>query len=153
MSIFTFVTFYEVFSFQPQTSRGRWLFNVPPCLTLTHSMFCSQSVLCLLYCSHEKTAIVSLHSINCSVCVTQKTCLYRTISLDSLVITGWTVQRLKTGGGKIFRIHPDQPCGLTMGNVFFSEDKEAECGNDHPSQSSSKVEERVEVQLYSCSGP
>jgi len=70
---------------------------------------------------------------------------------------GWTVRGLNTGGGEIFRICPDRlwgpPSLLYDGYLVFSKVKWPGCGIDHPPLSSVKVKERVELHLYSPSGP
>jgi hypothetical protein len=60
-------------------------------------------------------------------------------------------------GGEIFRTPPDRPCGppILLYNVYrfsFSGVKLLARGVDHPSSSSAKVKERVELHLYSPSG-
>jgi hypothetical protein len=60
--------------------------------------------------------------------------------------------------GKIFCTHPDQPWSspslLYNGyQVYFLKVKQLTCGIDHPPPSSAMVRERVELHLYSPSGP
>jgi hypothetical protein len=45
------------------------------------------------------------------------------------------------------------PASYTMGTVSFLGVKRLECGIDHPPPSSAEVKERVELYLYSPSGP
>jgi hypothetical protein len=72
--------------------------------------------------------------------------------------TGWTVRGSNPGGSEIFRSHPDRPWGppnlLYNGyRVSFPGVKRPGRGVDHPPPSSAEVKERVEVYLYSPSGP
>jgi hypothetical protein len=62
------------------------------------------------------------------------------------------------GGGEIFRTRPDRPWGLpsllySENRVSFPEVKRPARGVDHPPSSSAEVKERVELYLYSPSGP
>ena len=61
------------------------------------------------------------------------------------------------GEGEIFRIHPDRPwvapASYTTGTGSFQEAKRPRRGVDHPPPSTVNVKERVEVYLYSPSGP
>jgi len=90
----------------------------------------------------------------------------RNISLDKCktcwpeqgLATGWTVQESNPGEREIYRICPDWPCGppspLYNGHqVSFPGVKRPGHGVDHPSPSSIEVKERVELRLYSPSGP
>jgi hypothetical protein len=68
----------------------------------------------------------------------------------------WDIKR-NPGGGEIFRTSPDRPCGppslLYNGyRVSFPGVKQPGRGVDQPS-SSTRVKERVELYLYSPSGP
>jgi hypothetical protein len=72
--------------------------------------------------------------------------------------TGWTVRGSNPGGGEIFRTRPDRPWGLPSllyngYRVSFPEVKRPGRGVDHPPTSSAEVKERVELYLYSLSGP
>jgi hypothetical protein len=72
--------------------------------------------------------------------------------------TGWTVRGSNPGGGEIFRSHPDRPWGLpsllyNRYRVSFPGVKRPGRGVDHPPLSSAEVKERVELYLYSPSGP
>jgi len=71
---------------------------------------------------------------------------------------GWIVRGSNPGGGEIFCTHPDQPWALPsfLYNgywVSFPGLKQPGRGIDHPPPSSAKVKERVELYLYSPSGP
>jgi hypothetical protein len=71
---------------------------------------------------------------------------------------GWTVQGLNLGGGEIVRTRPDQtwdpPSHLYNGyRVSFPGVKQPGLGIDHPPPSSAEVKARVELYLYSLSGP
>jgi hypothetical protein len=71
---------------------------------------------------------------------------------------GWKVQGSNPCGGKIFRTHPDWPWGppslLYNGyEVSFPGVKSLGRGVDHPPPSGAEVKERVELFLYSPSGP
>jgi hypothetical protein len=71
---------------------------------------------------------------------------------------GWTVRGSNPGGGEIFRSRPDRPWGppslLYDGyRVSFPGVKRPGRGADHPPSSSARVKERVELYLYSPSGP
>jgi len=62
------------------------------------------------------------------------------------------------GGGEIFRIRPDRPWGppslLYNGyRVSFPGVKRPGRGVDHPHPSRAEVKERVELYIYSASGP
>jgi hypothetical protein len=72
--------------------------------------------------------------------------------------TGWTVRGSNPGGGEIFSTCPDRPWGppslLYNGYwVCFLGVKQLGCGVNHPPSSSARVKERVELYLYSPSGP
>jgi hypothetical protein len=72
--------------------------------------------------------------------------------------TGWTVWGSNPGGGKIFHTHPDRAWGppslLHSGyQISFSGLKWPRHGVDHPPLASAEVKERVELYLYSPSGP
>jgi hypothetical protein len=72
--------------------------------------------------------------------------------------TSWTVRGSNPGGSEIFRSRPDRPWGpsslLYNGyRVSFPGVKWPGRGIDHPPPSSSEVKERVELYLYSPSGP
>ena len=59
---------------------------------------------------------------------------------------------LNPGGGETF--HPGaHPASYTMGTGSFQGLKWLECADDHPPPSSAEVKERVELYLYSPSGP
>ena len=71
---------------------------------------------------------------------------------------GWTVRGSNPGGGEIFRTRPDRPWGpptlLYNGyRVFFPGVKRLGRGVDYPPPSSAEVKGRVELYLYSPSGP
>jgi hypothetical protein len=71
---------------------------------------------------------------------------------------GWTVRGSNPGGGEIFRSRLDRPWGppslLYNGyRVSFPGVKRPNRGVDHPPSSSAEVKERVELYLYSPSGP
>jgi hypothetical protein len=57
--------------------------------------------------------------------------------------------RIRAGGGGIFRTRPDRPWGppslLYNGYRVFPGVKQPECGVDHPHLSTAKVKERVEL--------
>ena len=68
--------------------------------------------------------------------------------------TGWTVGGSNSGGGEIFRTRPDQPWDPPNGyRVCLSGVNLPGCAADNPPQSSVEVKERVELYLYSPSGP
>ena len=72
--------------------------------------------------------------------------------------TGWTVKGSNTSAGEIFRNCPDQPWGppslLCNGHrVSFPMLQQPGRGVDHPPPSSTKVKERVELNLYSSTEP
>ena len=71
--------------------------------------------------------------------------------------TGWTVRGSNPGGVKIFRTRPDRPWGppslLYNGYREFSGGKASEAWRYHPHPSSAEVKGRVELYLYSASGP
>jgi hypothetical protein len=92
----------------------------------------------------EQTAIISVYSINWE--------------RKRLRATGWTVRGSNPGGGEIFRTRPDRPWGLPSllyneYRVSFPGIKRPGRGVDHPPSSSARVKERVELYLYSPSGP
>jgi len=71
---------------------------------------------------------------------------------------GWMEQGSNPCGGKIFHTHPDWPWGppslpYNGYRVSFPGVKRPGCGIDHPPPSSAEVKERVELYLYSPSGP
>ena len=72
--------------------------------------------------------------------------------------TGWNVRESDPSGGEIFRTRPDRPWGSPslLVNAYwlsFPGVKRPGRGVNHPSPSSAEVKERVEVLLYSPSGP
>ena len=72
--------------------------------------------------------------------------------------TGWTVRRSNPGRGEIFRTRPDRiwgpPSLLYNGYwVSFPGVKQSGRGVDHTPTSSAEVKERLELYLYSPSGP
>ena len=71
--------------------------------------------------------------------------------------TAWTVRGSNSGAGEIFRTRTDQLWGpsslLHNGHRVFPAVKRPERGVDHPPPSSAEVKERVELYLYSPSGP
>jgi hypothetical protein len=71
---------------------------------------------------------------------------------------GWTVRGSNPSCGEIFCTHPDWPWGppsllYNVYQVSFLGVKRPGCGVDHPLPSSAEVKERVELYLYSPSGP
>jgi hypothetical protein len=81
-----------------------------------------------------------------------------TFPSHSVLATGWKVWGSNPSGGDIFRTPPDRPWGppilLYSGyRVSFPGIKRPGCGLDHPPQSRAEVKERVELYLYSPSGP
>ena len=74
------------------------------------------------------------------------------------IATGWMVRGSNPGEGEIFRTRPDRTKGppnlLYNGyRVSFWGVKRPGRGFDHPLTSSTEVKERVELYLYSPSGP
>jgi hypothetical protein len=72
--------------------------------------------------------------------------------------TGWTIRGSNPGRGEIFSTRPDRPWGLPSllyngYRVCFPGVKRPGRGVDHPPSSSARVKERVELYLYSSSGP
>ena len=72
--------------------------------------------------------------------------------------TGWTVRGSNPDGGEIFRTRPFRPWDplnlLYNGyRVSYLEIKRPGLGIDYPPTSSVEVKERVEIYLYSHSGP
>ena len=70
----------------------------------------------------------------------------------------WTVWELNPGGAEISHSHPDQHWGLPNvlyngDQVSFPEEKVPGHGVEHPPPSSAKVKKRVELYIYSISGP
>jgi len=66
---------------------------------------------------------------------------------------GWTVQGLNAGAGLIFCTHPDQPRAHPTPCIMGTGSLSWRCGIDHPPPARTKVKERVELHLYSPSGP
>jgi hypothetical protein len=71
---------------------------------------------------------------------------------------GWTVRGSNLGGGEIFRTRPDRPWGppslLNNGyRLSFPGLKRPGTDVDHPPPPSAEVKERVQLYLYSSSGP
>jgi hypothetical protein len=58
--------------------------------------------------------------------------------------TDWTIRGSNSGGGEIFRTHPNRPWGppnfLYNGYRFFQGENRSERGADHPSPTSAEVE-------------
>jgi len=70
----------------------------------------------------------------------------------------WTVRWSNPGGGEIFHTRPErpweQPSLLHKGHIFFLQAvKLSGPGFEHPPTSSAKGKERVQLYLYSPSGP
>jgi len=74
----------------------------------------------------------------------------RDSSVGKRIATGWTVRGSNPGGGggEIFHTHPDRPWGRV-----FPGCKVAEAWRWSPTPSSAEVKERVELYIYSPSGP
>jgi hypothetical protein len=87
--------------------------------------------------------------------VTYATGLY--LGRDSDCATAWTVRGSNPGRGQIFRTHPDRPWGppslLYNGYRVFPGGKVDGAWHWPPTPSSAEVKERVELYLYSTSGP
>jgi hypothetical protein len=71
--------------------------------------------------------------------------------------TGWTVRGSNPGGGDVFRTRPDRPWGpsglLYNGHQVFPGGKAAGAWPWPPTTSNAKVKEKVQLHLYSPSGP
>jgi len=69
----------------------------------------------------------------------------------------WTVQGSNAGGSEIFCTCSDgpehQPTSYTMGTVTFPRVKRPGRGVDQPLLTSAEAKERVELYIYSASGP
>jgi hypothetical protein len=83
---------------------------------------------------------------------------YKSFVPFEAIATGWTVQGSNPSGGEIYRNRPDRPWGppslLYNGyRVCFPGVKRPGRGVDHPLPSSVWIKERVELYLYSPSGP
>jgi hypothetical protein len=76
---------------------------------------------------------------------------------DSSVGTGWTVRGSNPCGGERFSTRPDwpwaHPASYTIDTGSFLGVKRPGRGVDHPPPSSVEVKERVELYIYSPSGP
>jgi len=75
-----------------------------------------------------------------------------------LLATNWTVQGSNPSGGEIFRICRDRPCGppsptYTIGTGSFTGAKAAGAWRWPPTSFSSEAEGRVDLYLYSPTGP
>jgi hypothetical protein len=71
--------------------------------------------------------------------------------------TGWTVRGSNPGGDDIFSTAQTgpgaHPAIYTMGTESFPGVKQSRRGVDHAPSSSAEVKERIELYLYSFSGP
>jgi hypothetical protein len=66
--------------------KAQWSFYVPPGLTFINPTFCSHSMfMCFVWIS-EQTAIISIHSINWLVFITETECVYCAVRTGSLYI-------------------------------------------------------------------
>jgi hypothetical protein len=80
------------------------------------------------------------------------------VQKTAILGTSHIIRKVNPGGGEIFRRRPDRPWGppslLYNGyRVCFPGVKRPGRGVDHPPSSSASVKERVELFLYSPSGP
>jgi hypothetical protein len=106
---------------------------------------------------NTKITIFKLHGVN------KNSQLYAfvehwTVRFLQRLAMGWKVRRSNTVGGDIFRIRPGRPgypSSLLLNGyrVSFPGVKRPGHGVDHPHPSSAEVKERVELYLYSSSGP
>jgi hypothetical protein len=77
--------------------------------------------------------------------------------VDTTTVYGLDGLRIETGVCEVF-LHVQtslgaHPASYTMGTVSFSRVKQSERGFDHQPPSRAEVKERVEIYLYSHSGP
>ena len=75
------------------------------------------------------------------------------VGRDSLVgiAMGWTVRGSNPGGGEILHTRPEKPWGPSY--IMGTGSKAAGSWRDHPPIPSAEVKERVELYLFSPSGP
>jgi len=69
---------------------------------------------------------------------------------------GWSGDRIPVGAKFSAPVQMGlgaHPASYTIGNVSFPAVKQPRCGVDHPPPSSAEVRERVQLYLYSLSGP
>ena len=70
---------------------------------------------------------------------------------------GWTIRGSNPGGVEVFRTCPDRPWGpprlMRNGHWVFSGVRRSGRGSDHPLPSKCRRHERVELYLYSPTGP
>jgi len=136
-------------------------FAPPPCL-LRSCSDSPQSFIQILYNPHIIGRATKSH-LNVSYISLEY--LLPVINLTTLKLcycmsfaTGWTVRGSDPGGGEILLTCPDRPWGppnlvFNWYRVSFPGVKRLGRGVDHPPKSSSKVKERVQLYLYSPSGP
>jgi hypothetical protein len=87
-----------------------------------------------------------------------RTTLHKDYNFTTISSTGWTVRGSNPVWGEIFLTRPDRPWGppILLYNgyrVSFPGVKRPGRGVDHSPLSSVRVKERVELYLYSASGP
>jgi hypothetical protein len=83
--------------------------------------------------------------------------MYNNVGWDNIA-TGSKIWGSNPSGGKIFCTHPDWPWGQPslLYNAYyisFLGVKWLGCGIDHPPSLRAEVKDRVELYLYSASGP
>jgi hypothetical protein len=77
--------------FMRPSFKAQWLLYVPPGLTFDNPTFCPYSVfMCFVWIS-ERTAIISLYSINWLVFITETECVYCAVrpATSYIYIVGW----------------------------------------------------------------
>jgi len=73
-----------------QAFKSQWSLYVPPGLTFTNSTFCPHSVFMCFVWIWEETAIISLHSIDWLVFITETECVYCAVRTGSLYTASLT---------------------------------------------------------------